>query len=263
MLIPIREALPGGGFGTARLAFFSDCPDLLGYLQAEAADRVTAWGLGGGPYMWGRGGPMIDMAATTVPAVAMDQSTGGMEAPAEAAPASPGSQTYSGTNTQEVGVDEGDIVETNGTHVFVASQDGVRIVDVADADVVDEARRARGHPSTAARRRLACWSPRSRTPASRHHRLAVRRHRSVGDRRCCAAATSKVASSPPARSTARLVWSLTSSLATRLPFVYPDQFGLDEERALAAQQGASSSSRRSRTGCRARSTRATTDRSAR
>ena len=30
---------------------------------------------------------------------------------------------------------------------------------------------------------------------------------------------------------ARLV--LTSSLATRLPFVYPEQFGLDEERALA------------------------------
>ena len=40
---------------------------------------------------------------------------------------------YSGTNTQEVGVDEGDIVETNGTHVFVAVADGVRIVEVDDA----------------------------------------------------------------------------------------------------------------------------------
>ena len=43
---------------------------------------------------------------------------------------------YSGTNTQEVGVDEGDIVETDGNYVYVAGQDGLRIVSVADAEVV-------------------------------------------------------------------------------------------------------------------------------
>ena len=100
-------------------------------MQTEALKRVTAWGLEGSPYYYGVGGmgvPVMEAAAAAAPSAA-----GGDMASAPAATAAP---NFSGTNTQEVGVDEGDIVETDGTHVFVASQDGVRIVDVADAVVI-------------------------------------------------------------------------------------------------------------------------------
>jgi hypothetical protein len=126
----VPSTAPSGpqGFASANLQFFGDCDALLSYMKTEASKRVTAWGLGGGVY-YGDGRLMEGDMATTDDAGA-----------AEGAP-SPGlveGQDYSGTNTQEVGVDEGDIVETDGVHVYVASTDGLRIVSVADADVVAE-----------------------------------------------------------------------------------------------------------------------------
>ena len=50
-----------GRFGFARLSFFGDCAALLTYMQTEAHERVTAWGLEGGGY-YGPGIP-VDMAA--------------------------------------------------------------------------------------------------------------------------------------------------------------------------------------------------------
>ena len=41
-----------GGFGSSRLVFFEDCPDLLSYLRTQALERVTPWGLDGGPYYY-------------------------------------------------------------------------------------------------------------------------------------------------------------------------------------------------------------------
>jgi hypothetical protein len=222
-----------GGFGTARLSFFSDCPDLLGYLQQEASARVTAWGLGYGPYYYdGRSGPMVDTAAaeTTAPASAPGSDrdgVGGMEVPA----ATDLSSGYSGTNTQEVGVDEGDIVETNGTHVFVAGQDGVRIIDVANADVVEDLDVPDGtHQLLLDGDRLLVitqpWSGVEDTITSLYDVTdpadpsLLRRSHLEG----------RIVASRSIDGVARLV--LTSSIASRLPFVFPDQFGLDEERAL-------------------------------
>ena len=114
--------------GSSRLRFFAECPDLLAYMQDEATKRVTSWGLGSPG--WGRyypGGPVPMLEASAAGAATDDK--------AAAAPPTTVAN-FSGTNTQEVGVDEGDIVETDGTHVFVASQDGVRIVDVASAQVI-------------------------------------------------------------------------------------------------------------------------------
>ena len=53
---PIRPLRPApiragtGPFGFARLSFFGDCDALLTYMQTEARERVTAWGLDGGYY---------------------------------------------------------------------------------------------------------------------------------------------------------------------------------------------------------------------
>jgi hypothetical protein len=46
-----------GPFGFARLSFFGDCAALLTYMQLEARERVTAWGLDGGIY-YGDGMPV-------------------------------------------------------------------------------------------------------------------------------------------------------------------------------------------------------------
>ena len=221
------------GFGRSRLTFFSDCSALLGYLQAESLERVTAWGLGGGYPYW-RGGP--------VPMAAID-SVGGApeatEAPAafdDQASAEPGAAgSFSSTNTQEVGVDEGDIVETNGTEVFVAGQDGVRIIDVASARVLDQLDLPQGtHQLLLDGKRLlvvtAPWTGVEDTivslfdVADPSNASLVRRSHLEG----------RVVASRAIDGTARLV--LSSSIAVRLPFVYPDQFGLDEDRALEENQ---------------------------
>ena len=234
---PIDTTSPGGtgatvtsvevrpGFGRSRLTFFGDCPALLDYLQQESLARVTAWGLGGVPY-W-RGGPM-PMASTEEAAA---DSTAGAAPEPTSAPAA----TYSTTNTQEVGVDEGDVVETDGEQVYVASTDGVRIVDVAGARVIDELDVPDGDQQLLldGDRLLVVTSPWSGAedtvvslydvadPASA---TLVRRSHLEG----------RVVATRSIDGIARLV--VSSSIAARLPFVYPSQFGLDEAKALSENQ---------------------------
>ena len=229
---PVSTGPRTGGFGSSRLAFFQSCPDLLGYLQEQSLDRVSAWGLGGGPFAWDeRAMPMTgDMktASTEAPA-AMGDSAGGFSSSATTAP------VYSGTNTQEVGVDEGDIVETNGEQVFVAGQDGVRIIDVDGATVIATLRVPQGsHQLILDGDRLlvvtTSWSGREETVTSLYdvadpsNPVLQRRSHLEG----------RVVAVRSIDGTARLV--LSSALATRLAFVFPDQFGLDEERALEANR---------------------------
>ena len=191
-------------------------------MQDEATKRVTSWGLGGPG--WGRyypGGPVPMMEASAAGAATDDK--------AAAAPPTTVAN-YSGTNTQEVGVDEGDIVETDGTHVFVASQDGVRIVDVASAQVVAKLDVPDGSHQLLldGTRLLVVTQPYSGvdTVASLYDvadaSAPTLLHRSHLEGHLMAARSID--------GTARLV--LTASFDTRLPFVHPDMFGFDEDRAL-------------------------------
>jgi Beta propeller domain len=216
-----------GAFGRSRLTFFADCPELLSYLQTESLERVTAWGLGGNPYYYGRGGEVFAPDVTMAAAATEDQfSEGSVDATAPA---------YSTTNTQEVGVDEGDIVETNGTEVFVAGPDGVRVIDVARAAVIDELDVADGTHQLLldGDRLLIVTQPFTGIEdtiislfdvADPSNAVLLRRAHLEG----------RVVATRSIDGVARLM--LSSTLATRLPFVYPDQFGLDEQRALAENQ---------------------------
>jgi len=215
------------GFASANLEFFGDCDALLGYMQTAASERVTAWGLGGGGGYYPGDGRMSsegEMAATDDAAAAPESSpalSGGVQG-----------QDFSGTNVQEVGVDEGDIVETDGTYVYVANSDGVRIVSVADAEVVAEPELPEGtHQLLLDDGRLvvvtSSWggSPDTivslfdvadpTTPA-----LLRRSHLEGG-----------VVATRSVEGVARLV--ITTSFDQRLPFVQPNQFGLDEDSALS------------------------------
>jgi uncharacterized secreted protein with C-terminal beta-propeller domain len=64
--------------------------------------------------------------------VVMYDARGGGAASAVADPSSPGD--FSGTNNQVVGVDEGDMVKTDGSYLYVLAGDGVDIVNAYPAD---------------------------------------------------------------------------------------------------------------------------------
>ena len=222
----VRTPAQPQGFGSARLNFFGDCPELLSYMQDAASARVTPWGLNGGGMWYGAGDVMMaeggrDMASADTP-----------DADTSAAPAAMSEENFSGTNTQEVGVDEGDVVETDGNYVYVAANDGVRIVSVADADVVAEPELPQGtHQLLLDGNRLlvatTSWSGSADTIVSLFdvtdpsEPTLLRRTHLEGS----TVATRSI------DGVARFV--ITTQFDQRLPFVQPTQFGLDEESALA------------------------------
>jgi uncharacterized secreted protein with C-terminal beta-propeller domain len=99
-----------------RLVAFTSCGDLLGYAKSRVARFVGPWGLGGAP-----GGGVVPVAGVPVAA------SGGREsAPQQGV-------DYSGTNVQEEGVDEPDLVKTNGTTLFAVANGRLNAVDVSEA----------------------------------------------------------------------------------------------------------------------------------
>jgi hypothetical protein len=220
-------ARPGPqGFASANLEFFGDCDALLGYMQTEASERVTAWGLGNSGIYYGDG----RVTEAEVDIAASDEAVGAPDsAPAPAAPVE--GQDFSGTNVQEAGVDEGDIVETDGEYVYVANNDGVRIVSVSDAAVVAEPELPQGtHQMLLDGGRLvvvtSSWGGSPDTIVSlfgvddpTSPTLLRRSHLEGG-----------VVATRSVDGVARIV--ITTSFDQRLPFVQPNQFGLDEESAL-------------------------------
>lgn len=123
-----KRAAPKGAVAKDRLVRFDSCARLQAYTRARAAALVGPYGLAG----YGAGGGIaIDVRGVPQPAIAVPEA-----APtAPAAPASDGGGTagvdYSGTNVQEEGVDEPDIVKTNGRTMFVAGNGVVRALSVS------------------------------------------------------------------------------------------------------------------------------------
>ena len=107
-----------------RLVSYDSCADALGQLKRAAADYVTAYGIGGGPI------PLAAGAAEMAPGAATDGRS------AAAAPQQ--SQAYSGTNTHEAGVDEPDVVKTDGRRIVTLMDGTLRVVDAATKRVTGE-----------------------------------------------------------------------------------------------------------------------------
>ena len=136
---------------------FADCSDLLSHLQAEARERVGPYGLDTGGWGFWEGG--VDIAVEDrafAEEEAMDEASvdfggdGGADfdsaATAEAAPQAAltqddsggegGGVDFTGTNVQELGVDEPDIVKTDGTRILVVQEQQLHYVDVSSGDAV-------------------------------------------------------------------------------------------------------------------------------
>src|SRR5579863_1312567 len=102
--------------GGVRPRPFSSCAALVRYARhglrvTRGARQRPVAPLSGGPVLGGSAPPAVPVAGS--------------------GPATTSSPSYSTTNDQEPGVDEPDIVKTNGSTIFVASGDAVDAVDVS------------------------------------------------------------------------------------------------------------------------------------
>ncbi|MDP6697966.1 MAG: beta-propeller domain-containing protein [Acidimicrobiales bacterium] len=147
--LPIVEL--GDLMFVSALVPFTACDDLLTYLWAEASARVGPYGLEGGGWYGGPGIFLEDtmrMAVDDV-AMAMPESVpmgGGSDAPtasnAVVAPADDGSKSmeagvdFSGTNVQELGIDEPDLIKTDGNRILIVEDEWLHHVDVSGGTAV-------------------------------------------------------------------------------------------------------------------------------
>lgn len=108
----------------ATLVSFTSCAALTKYAQGKALERVGPYGLGGGPYIFDGGAAIARTGATTPSAslaAAEDQA---------AAPKAAGVD-FSTTNVQEAGVDEPDVVKSDGNRIFAIAKNRLYAVDVS------------------------------------------------------------------------------------------------------------------------------------
>jgi hypothetical protein len=127
-LVTLLSACTGGGGSddtqrfddvvlVSSLVSFDACDDLLTYVTDHAVEMVGPWGLDDGRY-W-----PVEVVDDGDDAMAAEDSAGSLREGVD----------YSGTNVQEVGVDEPDTVKTDGERLFIVRDDTLDIVD-ASAD---------------------------------------------------------------------------------------------------------------------------------
>jgi hypothetical protein len=134
----------GGGSGgrfVRALVPFDNCDTLLDHLKSSARDRVGAYGLNGEGPIWGGGIEFDEFATAEMSAESMDVPVELAEpAPEPAADGALGGNSdngeFSTTNVQEVGVDEPDIVKTDGNRIVTISENTLTVVDVTGAGEV-------------------------------------------------------------------------------------------------------------------------------
>ena len=117
---PRPEAIRTAG----ALVQFDECEAFLDYVISHAVDLVGPYGLDG--FVAGPWGPQLDAAASR-------------EGDSAAAPDRGGS-LFSGTNVQVDGVDEPDIVKTDGERIVLISEGELIVVNVAGAEPVETGR---------------------------------------------------------------------------------------------------------------------------
>ena len=107
---------PAGLFAS-ELVEFDTCDAFVQHMKSEALERV-------GPYGFGRGGSRGAAAAE----MSTNDSFGSAD---EAAFAPTAGVDYSTTNVQEVGVDEPDVVKTDGTRILAVARAGLHHIEVS------------------------------------------------------------------------------------------------------------------------------------
>ena len=122
---------------TSGLIPFTACQDLLVYLRAEATKRVGPYGLGqgggffGGPVMPERAGMDMEMSSSAMAIGAPDLGTDGFDEASMVA-----GVDFSGTNVQELGIDEPDLIKTDGSRIIVVQGSKLHNIDVSGPEAI-------------------------------------------------------------------------------------------------------------------------------
>ncbi len=117
----------------ASLRQLDSCDELLDHLQTTAASAVGPYGFGDNGGWWG---PVLRddaMMEGDFDAVGAEQARSAAPQPTFTGPSEDGADTggtYSGTNVQEAGVDEPDVVKTDGEHIVTVVDGTLRVFDV-------------------------------------------------------------------------------------------------------------------------------------
>lgn len=105
--------------GALKLVSFESCAEVTEQLRAAASAHVGPWG-------FGTGGEELAAAREGAPAAVPDAAAGAaLDQDLSQAPA------YSGTNVHEAGVDEPDLVKTDGRRIVTVTDGVLRVVDAA------------------------------------------------------------------------------------------------------------------------------------
>ena len=132
------------GFAPASLQRFDDCAAFIDHIHTEGVERVGPYGLDGGGYFGfpelaieeAEGGIATDDAADgdVASAPAETSSASGNETTADRATSEvdSGDGTFSTTNVQVEGVDEPDIVKTDGDRIIAIAGNNLHYIDVAE-----------------------------------------------------------------------------------------------------------------------------------
>ena len=110
----------------ASLKPFDECGDLLDHVRTEATAHAGTLAFLGG---WATGGMVEDLAGPMPPTAATAEGASRAESPAAKASDTGG---FSGTNVQEVGVDEPDTVKTDGRRLFTVARGRIQALEVTD-----------------------------------------------------------------------------------------------------------------------------------
>ncbi|GAA1269926.1 hypothetical protein GCM10009634_11290 [Saccharothrix xinjiangensis] len=138
---PLIEAVP------VDLVAFDTCDTALAELRRAIAPHVGAYGLGGhGSSTRADGEVALDSRAGATPPVAAQREAAAVPDQA-AVPGRPGGAGHSSTNAHESGVDEPDLVKTDGERVVTVADGRLRVVDAADRRVTGTLDLPGGHAS--------------------------------------------------------------------------------------------------------------------
>ncbi len=129
---------PGVPAGSFKLVFFDSCEQALTGLRTAATSVVGPWGFaqGGVPFGGERDGRAVAPQPANAGAEALALPAPPAQAAGDAAKTGAGAPDYSGTNTHEAGVDEPDLVKTDGKRIITVSAGRLTVVDAATRRLV-------------------------------------------------------------------------------------------------------------------------------
>jgi hypothetical protein len=118
--------------GTLALARFSSCSSLLRHFKREALKIVTPYGLRGAYFAEGLAGAVNARRATADSGAGRDTAMGAAVGEAAAAPAGGAGKAdgFSTTNIQEAGVDEPDVLKSDGRRLVTLTRGRLVVVDI-------------------------------------------------------------------------------------------------------------------------------------